>query len=432
MTTTHDGSPHRGPLSGIRVLEFSQIIAGPFGCQNLADMGAEVIKVEPPEGEAWRQFSQFIPDESKWFQSLNRGKRSLVLALREPEAQAIIHRLIPEVDVVVINYRPDVAARLGIDYETLRAIRGDLIYVDNTAFGRQGPWAQRPGYDIIAQAVSGLMALDGKLDDNGTAPSPVSSPVADYGTGIVIALGVCAALFHRQSTGEGQMIETTLLNTALAMQGSSVMQLPAADAVPLAKMAQVSELREAGASYAEIQEAYKDRGAQGALNIYYRCYETRDGAVAIGALSASLWAKVREALETDFLGFADPELDPTDPDQFAEATRRVREIEAHVRSFSTEHWLQRFDACGVPSGPINFAEELADEPQVVANGMVVDLNHDLSGPQRQVGPLFKMSATPTAPQGSSPPLGRDTNEIVGSAGYSNEELADLRSRGIIA
>ncbi len=431
MTTTHDGSPHRGPLSGIRVLEFSQIIAGPFGCQNLADMGAEVIKVEPPEGEAWRQFSQFIPDESKWFQSLNRGKRSLVLALREPEAQAIIHRLIPEVDVVVINYRPDVAARLGIDYGTLRAIRGDLIYVDNTAFGRQGPWAQRPGYDIIAQAVSGLMALDGKLDDNGTAPSPVSSPVADYGTGIVIALGVCAALFHRQQTGEGQMIETTLLNTALAMQGSNVMQLPAADAAPLAKMAQVTELREAGASYAEIQEAYKDRGAQGALNIYYRCYETRDGAVAIGALSASLWAKVREALETDFLGFADPELDPTDPDQFAEATRRVREIEAHVRSSSTEHWLQRFDACGVPSGPINFAEELADEPQVVANGMVVDLNHDLSGPQRQVGPLFKMSATPTAPQGSSPPLGRDTDEIVGSAGYSEEELADLRSRGII-
>jgi len=432
MTTTHDGSAHRGPLSGIRVLEFSQIIAGPFGCQNLADMGAEVIKVEPPEGEAWRQFSQFIPDESKWFQSLNRGKRSLVLALREPEAQAIIHRLIPKIDVVVINYRPDVAARLGIDYDTLRAIRPDLIYVDNTAFGRQGPWAQRPGYDIIAQAVSGLMASDGKLDDNGTAPVPVSAAVADYGTGIVIALGVCAALFHRQNTGEGQMVETTLLNTALAMQGSSVMQLPIADELPRAKMAQVNQLRAQGAPYAQIQEAYKDRGVQGALNIYYRCYETRDGAVAIGALSASLWAKVREALETDFLGFADPDLDPTDPEQFAEATRRVRDIEAHVRSHSTEHWLKRFDQCGVPSGPINFAEELAEEPQVVANGMVVDLNHDLAGPQRQVGPLFKMSATPTAPQGSSPPLGRDTDEIVGSAGYADGEIADLRERGIIA
>ena len=432
QTTTHEGQPHGGPLAGVRVLEFSQIIAGPFGCQNLADMGAEVIKVEPPEGEAWRQFSQFMPGESKWFQSLNRGKRSLVLALREAEAQEIVHRLIPEIDVVVINYRPDVAARLGLDYETLRAIRADLIYVDNTAFGRQGPWAQRPGYDIVAQAVSGLMALDGKLDDNGTAPSPISSPVADYGTGIVIAMGVCAALFHRAQTGEGQMVETTLLNTALAMQGSSVMQLPAADAIPEAKMAQVNALRESGASYAEIQEAYKDRGAQGALNIYYRCYETRDGAVAIGALSASLWAKVRAALGTEFLGFADPELDPTDPGQFAAAVESVREIEAGVREHSTEYWLQRFDDHGVPSGPINFAEELAVEPQVVANEMVVDLDHDLAGWQRQVGPLMKMSGTPTAPQGSSPPLGRDTDEIVGSAGYTAEELADLRGRGIVA
>ncbi len=432
MTTTHDGSPHRGPLSGVRVLEFSQIIAGPFGCQNLSDMGAEVIKVEPPEGEAWRQFSQFMPDESKWFHSLNRGKRSLALSMREPEAQQIVHRLIPEIDVVVINYRPDVAARLGIDYDTLRAVRSDLIYIDNTAFGRQGPWAQRPGYDIVAQAVTGLMASDGKLDDNGTAPVPISAAVADYGTGIVIALGVCAALYHRQRTGEGQMIETTLLNTALAMQGSSVMQLPLADEIPQAKMAQIDQLRQRGAPYAELQEAYKDRGVQGALNIYYRCYETRDGAVAIGALSASLWAKVRGALETEFLGFADPNLDPNDPEQLTAAVASVRDIEDRVRSQSTEYWLERFDAHGVPSGPINFAEELAEEPQVVANEMVVDLEHDLSGPQRQVGPLFKMSATPTAAQGSSPPLGRDTDDIVASAGYGATELADLRARGIIA
>ena len=432
MITRHDGAPHGGPLSGIRVLEFSQIIAGPFGCQNLADMGAEVIKVEPPEGEAWRQFSQFMPGESKWFQSLNRGKRSLVLAMRDPEAQAIVHKLVPDIDVVVINYRPDVAARLGLDYDTLRAIRQDLIYVDNTAFGRQGPWAQRPGYDIVAQAVTGLMALDGKLDDNGTAPSPISSPVADYGTGIVIALGVCAALFHRQQTGEGQMVETTLLNTALAMQGSSVMQLAAADEIPMAKMAQIAALRAEGAPYAALQDVYKDRGALGALNIYYRCYETRDGAVAIGALSASLWAKVRDALETDFLGFADPNLDPTDQEQLARAAASVREVEAHVRSHTTEYWLDRFESHGVPSGPIQFPEELATDPQIEANDMVVDLNHDLSGPQRQVGPLLKMSATPTAAQGSSPPLGRDTDDIVASAGYSKDELADLRTRGIIA
>ncbi len=426
---------HSGPLNGIRVLEFSQIIAGPFGCQNLADMGAEVIKVEPPEGEAWRQFSQFMPGESKWFQSLNRGKRSLVLALREPEAQEIVHRLVSKMDVVVINYRPDVAERLRIDYGTLRALKPDLIYVDNTAFGRRGPWSQRPGYDIVAQAVSGLMALDGKLDAAGVAPSPVSAPVADYATGIVIAWGVCAALYHRERTGEGQMVETTLLNSALAMQGSSVMQLPAADAAVEQKMANVNQLRAANASYAELQDAYQERGPAGALNIYYRCYETSDGAVAIGALSASLWAKVRAALDTDFLGFADPELDLTNPaamaDALANAAVRVREVEAHVRAHSTEHWLQRFEEHGVPSGPIRFPEELADDPQITANEMVVELNHDLSGSQRQVGPLLKMSATPTAAQGSSPPLGRDTEAIVREAGYGDTEIEELRAAGVI-
>ena len=138
-----------GPLDGIRVLEFTQIIAGPFGCMMLADIGAEVIKVEPPGGEPWRLFNQFMPAESKTFQGLNRGKRSLVLKLDDPRAQRIVHDLIPSVDVVVINYRPDVAARLGIDYETLSQLRPDLIYIDNTAFGCKGPWAHRPGYDIV-------------------------------------------------------------------------------------------------------------------------------------------------------------------------------------------------------------------------------------------------------------------------------------------
>ena len=421
-----------GPLAGIRVLEFSQIIAGPFGCQNLADMGAEVIKVEPPEGEAWRQFSQFMPGESKWFQSLNRGKRSLALALREPAAQEIVHRLVPQMDVVVINYRPDVAARLGIDYETLRALKPGLIYVDNTAFGRRGPWAARPGYDIVAQAVSGLMALDGKFDPENGAPQPISTPVADYATGIAVAWGVCAALYHRERTGEGQMVETTLLNSALALQGSQVMELLAADEAVTAKMANVAALREAGASYAELQAAYQQRGALGSVNIYYRCWETSDGAVAIGALSPSLWAKVREALETDFLGFADPSFDMTNPESLAAGQARVRELEEQVRGKTTAEWLERFEQCEVPSGPIRFAEELIDDEQLSANQMIVELNHDLAGPQRQVGPLLQMSATPLAAQGSSPPLGRDTDAIVRGAGYGEEEIAQLREAGVIA
>ena len=227
-----------GPLVGIRVLEFTQIIAGPFACQNLSDMGAEVIKVEPPGGEPWRQFSQFMPGEAKFFQSLNRGKKSLVLKLQDRAAQEVVRALMPRIDVVVVNYRPDVPKRLGIDYETLSAIKPDLIYVDNTAFGRRGPWAHRPGYDVVVQAFSGLMAGEGKV--KGAAPDLIrATPVADYGTGVAIAWGVCAALFHRERTGEGQLIQSSLLKTALAFQGSVVFDLPAADELAHRRMDRV-------------------------------------------------------------------------------------------------------------------------------------------------------------------------------------------------
>jgi formyl-CoA transferase len=423
-----------GPLEGIRVLEFTQIIAGPFGCQNLADMGAEVIKVEPPEGEPWRLFSQFMPGESRTYQALNRGKRSLVLSLQQPEAQAIVHKLIPDIDVVVINYRPDVPAKLGIDYETLKALREDLIYVDNTAFGRQGPLAQSPGYDIIAQAISGLMIGEGKADPATGTPKIVSSTaIADYGTGLAIAWGVCAALYHRERTGEGQMIESTLLQTALAFQGNSVFDIPAADDDKYQRMERVHQLQQSGASYPELLAAHNPLEAiVGAGNIYYRAYSTLDGAIAIGALSPTLWEKVRTALDTDFLGMADPEFNPMDPEWAANARLRLAEIEEHVRSKSTAEWADIFTANGVPNGALNFPEDMVDDPQVLANDGIVELDHELSGPQRQVGPVIKMSASPLAAQGPSPVLGRDTDAILTEAGYSAEELTALREAGAIA
>jgi crotonobetainyl-CoA:carnitine CoA-transferase CaiB-like acyl-CoA transferase len=422
-----------GPLDGIRVLEFTQIIAGPFSCQNLADMGAEVIKVEPPEGEPWRLFSQFMPGESKVFQSLNRGKRSLVLSLQTPEAQAVVHKLISEIDVVVINYRPDVPAKLGIDYETLRAIREDIIYVDNTAFGRQGPLASSPGYDIIAQALSGLMVGEGKANAATGTPEIIrSTAIADYGTGLAIAWGVCAALYHRERTGKGQMIESTLLQTAIAFQGSGVMDLPAADEMKYAKMARVHQLQEEGASYPELLAAHNPMAAIGAGNIYYRAYSTKDGAIAIGALSPTLWEKVRAALDTDFLGMADPEFNPLDPEWAATATAKLQVVEEHVRSKTTAEWGEIFTANGVPNGSLKFPEDMIDDEQVNANNGIVNLDHDLSGPQRQVGPVLQMSESPLAAQGASPPLGRDTDAILERAGYSAEEIAALRESGAIA
>ena len=207
-----------GPLAGVKVLEFTQIIAGPFCCMILSDMGAEVTKFEPVEGEPWRLFAELVPKESRTFASLNRGKKGVAMDMRLPEAKAAIHELVKGTDVVVINYRPGVAESLGIDYDTLSAINPKVIYCENTAFGRKGPLSKRGGYDIVVQALTGLMAGEGKMD--GAVPTAAYPAPIDYATGIQMSNSICAALYYREKTGKGQRIDCTLLGTGLAMQTS--------------------------------------------------------------------------------------------------------------------------------------------------------------------------------------------------------------------
>ncbi len=419
-----------GPLAGIKVLEFTQIIAGPLGCQILSDLGADVIKVEPPQGEPWRLQAQFIPLESKMFQSLNRGKRSLAIDVADPRAQEAIHRIVRDIDVVVINYRPDVAARLRIDYDTLRAIKPDLIYVDNTAFGRNGPWANRPGYDIVVQAASGLMSAVGKVDDRGVPLVP--PPFADWSTGYSLALGTCAALFYRAMTGKGQMVETSLLANALTVQTSSFMSLPAADAAQRAGFMEALERARAdGTPYAEFldeRNAILRRAAGG--NVYYRCFLTKDGAIAVGALSASLRAKVRAVV-----GFEhnrdDSDYDPMSPEQQQRDAEVMAYVEEQIHAKTSDEWVEAFERGGVPVSPVLFTQELLDHPQVEANEYTVALDHDITGPQVMVAPAWKMTASPPAVQGAAPPLGRDNDDILAGVGYSTEEIGALRDAGAI-
>ncbi len=423
-----------GPLAGVRILEFTQIIAGPFGCMLLADQGAEVMKVEPLGGEPWRVYAQFMPLESKTYQSLNRSKQSIALDLNTPEAQAIVHRIVKDVDIVVSNYRPDVPARLGIDYDTLRAIKPDLIYVDSTAFGRKGPWAMRPGYDIVAQGVSGFTAAGGRFDENGNPVLPGGTATADFATGYAIAWGACAALYHKAMTGEGQLVETSLLVNALNFLGGSFMSLPAADElVRTAFLADAKAARERGEGYAQIVQRRQARLQAAQIgNIYYRNYLTKDGAIAVGNLSASLRQKMRDVLGIDYdARDHDPAYNPREPKAIEAGNALTARVEQMIAAEPTAHWIGLFEAAGVPVGELNFTEELDQHPQIIENDYVVALDHDLSGPQSMVSPPHKMSKTPPAPRSASPPLGRDTDAILAAAGYTADEIGAFRARGAV-
>jgi len=426
-----EGDTVAGALEGVRVLEFSQIIAAPFCGMLLTDMGAEVIKVEPPDGEPWRLFAQFIPLESKTFISLNRGKKSLPLDITRPEAQAIIHTLIKEMDVVIVNYRPDVPYKCKIDYETLSAINPRLVYCENTAFGRQGPDAYRPGYDIIIQAMSGLMASENKSLLG--VPQVISSTaVADYATGVMMAWGITAALLAREKSGRGQKVEAALLGTALAVQTSGFTQIDSYDSAWLPEfLDELEEARARGASWDELAALrFGKRPTMAVGNIYYRTYKTKDSYLAVGCLSNSLRRKLLAVLDLTDQRFEDPGYDPSSEQARAAGAHLILEAEALFETRITSEWLTRLDAAGVPAGPVRFVEELFDDPQVLANDLVVDLEHELAGHLRMVGPTLKMSDTPTRVQGPSPRLGAHTDEILSSIGLSAEQIAELREQGV--
>ncbi len=428
MTDANGSRP--GPLDGVRILEFSEIIAAPFCGMLLGDMGADIIKVEAPDGEPWRGAQPLGLRESRWFISLNRNKRGVTVDLREPAGHEIAGRLAEWADVVIVNYRPDVAEKLGIDEATLRTRNPLVIYCDNTAFGRKGPWAHRPGYDIIAQAVSGLMTLEGKTLNG--VPQVNLLPAADFATGLAMAWGICAALYVREKTGVAQRIDTTLLGSALAIQTSRFMSIEAVDSeLRHAALSKINDIRHAGGSYESQLEVI--RGVRPAIgNIYYRCYQTADGFIAVGALSTPLRRKLLDVLGMDDRRLGKPPVDASDPEEQEYAAGLVRQAEAILLGKMSEEWLDVLERAGVPAGPVLFTEELLEDPQVVANGLVAQIDHPLMGPVRMVGAPIQMSQTPLRVQGPSPSLGQHNDEVMAQLGYSPDEIAGLRERGVIA
>jgi formyl-CoA transferase len=421
-----------GALDGIRVLEFSQIVAGPVCGILLSDMGADVIKVEPPEGEARRNSGAVVPNEGKYFQSLNRGKRSLTIDLSKPGAKELVHRLIPSFDVVIINYRTGVAKRLGIDYATLSKLNPRLVYANITGFGDSGPHATRAGSDIVAQAYSGLMAAEAKTDDFG-APAPiVGTTLIDRVSGNAAAVGICAALYHRERMGVGQEINISLLQTALELLSPNVMREPVQDVtVRDPFVAELAAKRASGAKYDEIVHMRRGQAPRFASHrLFYGGYHTKEGALVLGALTLQNRNAARKILgiddETD-----SPEFNAAAPDSRARIEVWRLELQERLMERTADEWVAEFLAAGVPASTVNFAEEMSEDVQVKATAMMVDLTHAVTGPQKVVGPVVRMSATPTEASRPSPPLGGHTREVLVELGLSDAEVSALVAERVV-
>ena len=420
-----------GPLDGVRVADFTEIIAGPLAGRLLADLGADVIKVEPPWGEPWRLTQRFTPTESRTFMTYNSGKRSLPLDLTSGPAKDILARLMPLMDVALVNYRPDVAAKLGVDYETLSQANPRLIYCELTAYGRQGPDAHRPGYDMIIQAMTGMIASETKTVDD--VPSWVwSSPLVDTSAGICMAESVCAALFARERTGRGQKIETSLLASALTLMGARFLHVEALDQETRERTLQeIEEKRAAGASYDELVAASPgSRRREHHGNLYYRVYMAADGPIGVGCLSDALRRRLLDTLDlTD--DAMEPGWDPYTPEAAAYSRHLEQTAETLFRGKSSGEWLEILEARGIPAGPVRFIEELFDDPQVLANGLVTEVTHSQEGPVKMVGPMARYGGTPLPPSRPSPALGEHSREILEWLGIDRASIDDWRDAGAV-
>ncbi|MCY3569198.1 MAG: CoA transferase [Chloroflexi bacterium] len=425
-----------GPLDGIKVLELTQIIAGPMCGVMLSDFGADVVKIESPQGDGTRVIGQFAPNESKGFHVFNRGKRGIVLNLQSRDGRSVMYRLIRDFDVFLINARPRVAERLRIDYGTLSAYNEGLIYLDNTAFGPEGPSSDRAGADVIAQAYSGLMVGDGKTDEQGNPTLITATTPADFGAAFSGAMAVCAALFHRERTGRGQLIETSLLGAALTMQNYIASRQPVSDAILVQPSRDaMAEVRERGGSYRELLEARSGlRAVTGsAYLLYYGGYQTADGAIMLGCVTPPNRQQVRNALgltEADDATDA-PDFNPLDPESAETVQRAQTRIAERFRSNTTAYWIARLDDAGAPASQVNTPEEILDDPQVQAIGAPLELEHPLTGPETLIGPTLRMSDSPVEPQGPSPALDADTDDVLREHGYKEHEIAALRASGAV-
>jgi crotonobetainyl-CoA:carnitine CoA-transferase CaiB-like acyl-CoA transferase len=388
-------------LGGMTVLDSTQVMAGPYCTMVLCDMGARVIKVEPPGGDSSRVMAGSTGTESAAFNAVNRGKLGIALDLQQAAGRDAFRRLARTADVLVENYRPGVMARLGLDYATLAQENPRLVYASISGYGQTGPAASKGGFDLVAQGASGIMSVTG---EPGRPPVKAGVPLTDLGAGLFALAAILAAVHWRTSSGRGQYIDTSLFEAGIALS--------------------VWEATEyfSGQMPAPLGSAHR-------MSAPYQAFRCADGYVTVGAANDRAFAKLAPLLgHPEWL--ADPRF-ATDAERLRNREALAAAIEAEMSTATRAEWLARFEAAGIPSGPINNYAQVFADPQVAARDMVVEVDHPVLGRLRTLGSPVKMSATPLDPRRRAPRLGEHTDEVLRQAGVGDEQLRELRAAGAI-
>lgn len=393
-----------GPLSGLRVLDLSQIMAGPFCTMTLADLGAEVVKVEKPDGgDDSRQMGPYVDGESACFAQINRNKRGIIVDLKHPDGRAVVHELARWADVVVENYRVGVTAKLGVDYPTLRALNPRLVYCSISGYGQTGPYSSKGGFDLVAQGMTGIMSMTG---EPGGRPLKSGIAIYDIGAGLTATYSILAAYIHALRTGEGQHLDISLVECGLPWFAWEAASYFTEGVVP---------------------------GATGSRHRYdapYQAFRTRDGYLVLGAANQRTWeslcAKVLERpdLITD-------ERFRTNSDRIRNVDALESMLEGVFAQDTTANWVDRCAAAQVPCGPVNDFRQAMEDPHIVARGMVAEVEHPKLGCMRVIGVPAKFSRTPGGVRKAAPTLGQDTDEVLEAAGLSRDRIDELRRAGAI-
>lgn len=391
------------PLQDLKVLDLTRVLAGPYATMILADMGADVLKVEMPKtGDDSRAFGPFVNEESAYFMSINRNKRSMTLNLKTDEGKEILRKLIKEADVVVENYRPGTMEKFGLGYDEIKKINDKVIYAACSGFGHSGPYEKRPAYDAIVQAMGGIMSITGP---EGGEPTRVGASVGDVVAGIFTATGILTALYNREKTGKGQKVDVAMLDC------------------------QVAILENAIARYFISGENPKPIGNRHPSITPFESFGTKDGKIMIAIGNDKLWAKFckltgkEELIEDE--RFVNNGLRTKNHSEIKEIVSEILEKE------KTKYWIDLFDRENIPATEINQIDKVVTNPQVIARDMIIEVDHPVAGGVKMSGIPIKLSDTPGSIRTAAPILGEHTDEVLKKYGYSEEEIKEFREKGVL-